>query len=333
MTGLITDQRYLAHDTGAGHPECADRLRAIWQELQRRSLWNRLQHGTPRMATEEELALVHTPAYIEWLRRSVPQQGIVWLDPDTALSPASYNVACLAVGGVLSAVDAIMEQRWHNAFCAIRPPGHHAERCRAMGFCLFNNVALAAQYVRKRYGIERVLILDWDVHHGNGTQHIFEEDPAVYYISLHQYPLYPGTGRADERGRGAGEGFTLNIPLPPGSDEAAYRHAFQSLVAPAVEAFRPDFILVSAGFDAHRDDPLASQRLTAESFRWMCREVLQWAERFSGGRLLAVLEGGYALRALAESVAACIEEMLTAASHQASGQGGAISTTRPSEAT
>lgn len=329
MTALVTDERYLQHDTGAGHPESPERLRAIWQELRQRSLWHRLQHGIPRMATEEELALVHEPAYLEWLRRRVPRQGIAWLDPDTALSPASYQVACLAVGGVLNAVDALMEGCWCNAFCAIRPPGHHAERTRAMGFCLFNNVAIAAQYIRRRYGLERVLILDWDVHHGNGTQHIFEEDPAVYYISLHQYPLYPGTGRAEERGRGAGEGFTLNIPLPPGSDEHAYRRAFQELVTPAVESFRPEFILISAGFDAHRDDPLASQRLTAESFRWMCREALQWADRFASGRLLAVLEGGYALPALAASVAACMEEMLAAAAQLPSEHGGSTSSSGP----
>ncbi len=309
MTGFITDERYLAHDTGIGHPERPERLRAIWEELQRRSLWNRLQHASPRMATEEEIALVHSPDYISFIQRHIPRHGIVWLDPDTALCPSSYSVACLAVGGVLTAIDAIMEGQWRNAFCAIRPPGHHAERDRAMGFCLFNNAATAARYAQVRYGVTRVLILDWDVHHGNGTQHIFEEDPTVFYISLHQYPLYPGTGRAEERGRGAGEGFTLNIPLPPGSSDEAYRSAFHK-IAPAISAFQPGLIVLSAGFDAHRDDPLASQQLTAESFRWMCRETLRWAEQFARGRLVAVLEGGYALSALAESVAVCIEEML-----------------------
>jgi acetoin utilization deacetylase AcuC-like enzyme len=181
-----------------------------------------------------------------------------------------------------------------------------------MGFCIFNNVAVAARYIQSQYGINRVLILDWDVHHGNGTQHIFEDDPSVFYISLHQYPLYPGTGRAEERGRGAGEGFTLNIPLPPGSGDEEYQHAFHTQIAPAVAQFAPEFVLISAGFDAHRDDPLASQRLTEESFRWMCRQALQWAADSAHGRFLAVLEGGYNLRALARSVAACLEEMLAA---------------------
>ncbi|GBD07604.1 Histone deacetylase-like amidohydrolase [bacterium HR21] len=313
MTGFVTDERYLAHDTGSGHPERPERLQAIWQELHQRSLWSQLLHLAPRMATLEELTLVHAESYCEFIRRSLPRQGIVWLDPDTALCPASYEVACLAAGGVLRALEAVIEGRCRNAFCAIRPPGHHAERDHAMGFCLFNNVAIAARAAQVYHGLRRILILDWDVHHGNGTQHIFEEDPTVFYVSLHQFPLYPGTGRADERGRGVGEGFTLNIPLPPGSDESAYRRAFEQLIAPAVAAFHPDLILISAGFDAHRDDPLASQRLTEESFRWMCRQTLQWAATFCNGRLVAVLEGGYALPALARSVAACLEEMLQAA--------------------
>lgn len=312
MTGFVSHPRYLDHDTGSGHPESPERLRAIWDELHRRSLMSRLLHLPVRKATEEELALVHSRAYIASLQRSLPRHGILWLDPDTALSPHSYEVACLAVGGVLEAVDAVMQGRCRNAFCAVRPPGHHAESDRAMGFCLFNNVAIAARYAQSRHGIERVLILDWDVHHGNGTQHIFEEDPTVYYISLHQYPLYPGTGRADERGRGPGMGFTLNIPLPPGSGESDYRRAFQELIAPAVADFQPEFVLISAGFDAHRDDPLASQQLTEDSFRWMCATVLQWAQLYAHGRLVAVLEGGYALPALARSVAACIEELLAA---------------------
>ncbi|MDW8225775.1 MAG: histone deacetylase [Bacteroidota bacterium] len=312
MTGFVTDERYLAHDTGTGHPERPERLQAIWQELQQRSLWSRLYHIRPRIATTEELGLIHPPEYIRFVQRSVPRQGIVWLDPDTALSPHSYEAACLAVGGVLEAVDAVLSERCHNAFCAIRPPGHHAERNLAMGFCIFNNVAIAARYAQSRHDINRVLILDWDVHHGNGTQHIFEEDPTVYYISLHQYPLYPGTGRAEERGRGAGEGFTLNVPLPPGSGDEEYCHAFQTQVAPAVARFQPKLFLISAGFDAHRDDPLASQRLTEETFRWMCQQTLQWAHQYAHGRCIAVLEGGYALAALAHSVAACLEELLSA---------------------
>lgn len=313
MTGFVSDPRYLEHLTGPGHPERPERLQAIWQELQHRSLWQRLLHLAPRPATEQELTLVHPPEYVHFLRRSVPAHGLVWIDPDTALSAASYEVARLAVGGVLRAAEAILAGECRNAFCAIRPPGHHAERAHAMGFCLFNNVAIAARFVQQHAGLERILILDWDVHHGNGTQHIFEEDPTVYYISLHQFPLYPGTGRAEERGRGAGLGYTLNIPLPPGSGEEAYRRAFAEQIAPAVERFAPQFVLISAGFDAHRDDPLASMRLTEESFRWMCREVLTWAETFAHGRCLAVLEGGYHLEALAGSVAACIEEMLAAA--------------------
>jgi acetoin utilization deacetylase AcuC-like enzyme len=208
----------------------------------------------------------------------------------------------------VQACDAVVRGAWRNAFCAVRPPGHHAERDRAMGFCLFNNIAIAARYLQSEHGIGKVAIVDWDVHHGNGTQHIFEEDPSVLYISLHQHPLYPGTGLAGERGRGAGEGFTLNLPLPAGSGDREYREAFDRVLN-RLNEFVPEFILVSAGFDAHRDDPLAGMNLGAESYGWMTRDLLDAAGEHCEGRLVAVLEGGYNLAALAASVGTCIEEM------------------------
>ncbi len=220
------------------------------------------------------------------------------------MSPGSYRAALQAVGGTLAAIDAVMDGRVANAFCAVRPPGHHAEPSRAMGFCLFNNVAVGARYAQQRYGLGRVLILDWDVHHGNGTQAAFYEDPTVLYVSLHQYPWYPGTGSAEEVGTGPGEGYTLNLPMAAGRGNDEYRTAFELRIQPAVREFSPDFVLISAGFDAHRDDPLAMMNVTEAGYRAMTESVKDWASTTAQGRIVSCLEGGYNLTALADSVEA-----------------------------
>lgn len=244
----------------------------------------------------EDLEAVHTREHVMRIKRMCDAGGGMLDGGDTHASGASYEVARLAAGSVLSCIDAVLGASVRAAFCAVRPPGHHAERGEPMGFCLFNNVAVGARYAQRRRGVERVAILDWDVHHGNGTQHIFEEDPSVLYVSLHQYPFYPGTGAASDRGIGAGEGATLNIPLPAGTGEERYRDEFVRRVVPALEEFAPGLLMISAGFDAHRDDPLADMRLTERSFGEFTRLVAPIAP------IVSVLEGGYNLSALASSV-------------------------------
>ena len=246
------------------------------------------------------------------LNRQAPTHGRVSLDADTSMSPGSLGAAYLAAGGALAGVDAIMAGRVQHAFCAVRPPGHHAEADRAMGFCLFNNVAIAARYAQKRYGVQRVLIVDWDVHHGNGTQHSFESDASVLFFSTHQYPHYPGTGRASECGRGAGEGLTINVPMEAGEGDDEYRAVFQKVLVPAADAFKPEFVIISAGFDAHRDDPLASMGLTEEGYADLTNIVAGIARQHCQGRLLSALEGGYNLTALAASVERHIQALVAA---------------------
>ena len=305
-TGLVYHPAYLDHDTGPGHPESPQRLRAIMGRLESTGLLTSLVRIEPAPVREdaitEWITTIHAKAYVQGLRMRAPREGRVSLDPDTSISPGSLKAACLAVGGALAAADAIMEGRVANAFCALRPPGHHAEADHAMGFCLFNNVAIAARYLQRRHGLERIGIVDWDVHHGNGTQHAFYEDPSVFYFSTHQYPYYPGTGRADERGSGKGEGFTLNVPLPPGTGDVEYLAVFNKVLRPALAGFRPEAVIISAGFDAHRDDPLAGMALTAEGYIALTRVVKGIAAEFSQGRVLSCLEGGYNLEALAASV-------------------------------
>jgi len=245
---------------------------------------------------------VHAPGYREALHRAVPPQGIRYLDADTGLSPGSWPAALTAAGGMLSAVDAVMSGRVTNAFCAVRPPGHHAESGRGMGFCLFNNVAIAARYLQRHHNIGKVAIVDWDVHHGNGTQEIFYGDPTVLYVSTHQHPLYPGTGSEAETGKEAGKGFTLNFPMPAGRDDDDYAAVFVKSIIPALKVFGPDFILISAGFDAHRDDPLAGMNVTEAGFGEFTRLVRQVADLSAHGRIVSCLEGGYNLPALARSV-------------------------------
>jgi len=294
--GFVFDDLYLEHVPPSGHPECPARLKSLVQHLKDCAVWDQLVAIPPTPASSEDLRRVHTPGYLEYLR-SVCEAGGGQLDAgDTHASQDSFEVARLAVGGVLRAIDAVLEHRVENAFCAVRPPGHHAEVDCPMGFCLLNNVALGARYAQQHYGLRKIAILDWDVHHGNGTQHIFEGDPSVLYISLHEYPFYPGTGARDERGIGRGEGFTLNIPLPAGTGEDRYLQAFDEEVVPALETFSPDLLMVSAGFDAHMNDPLADMNLSDASYAAMTWKVKAVAP------VVSVLEGGYDLGALARSV-------------------------------
>jgi acetoin utilization deacetylase AcuC-like enzyme len=311
-TGFVYHPAYLEHDMGAGHPESPSRLRAIVQRLEESGVAARLVRIEPRKAEDEWITQVHTSNYLAALNRQVPASGRVSLDPDTSMSPGTLHAAYLAAGGALAAVDAIMAQQVDHVFCAVRPPGHHAEAGRAMGFCFFNNVAIAARYIQKKYGLTRVLIVDWDVHHGNGTQHSFENDPSVLFFSTHQYPHYPGTGRETERGKGTGEGFTINVPMEAGEGDDEYRAVFQKVLVAAADNFKPEFVIISAGFDAHKDDPLASMGLTESGYAELTEIVAGIAKRHANGRILSSLEGGYNLTALAASVHAHIGALLNA---------------------
>ncbi|MBX3305529.1 MAG: histone deacetylase [Nitrospira sp.] len=309
-TGLVYHPAFLEHDMGPGHPESPNRLRAIMQRLEESGTAAHLKRIEPRRAEDEWITQIHSPNYVASLNRHAPTEGRVSLDPDTSMSPGSLHAAYLAAGGALAAVDAIMANQVEHVFCAVRPPGHHAEAGRAMGFCLFNNVAIAVRYVQKQYGLTRVLIVDWDVHHGNGTQHSFEEDPSVLFFSTHQYPHYPGTGRGTERGKGAGEGFTINVPMEAGEGDEEYHNTFLKALVPAADAFKPEFVIISAGFDAHKDDPLASMGLTEAGYTDLTNIVAGVAKRHAKGRILSSLEGGYNLTALAESVDAHVNALL-----------------------
>ncbi len=311
-TGLVYHPAYLEHDMGAGHPESPNRLRAIMQRLEQNGTLARLAWIEPRRAEDKWITMVHTPGYVAALNQHAPAHGRVSLDPDTSMSPGSLNAAYLAAGGALAAVDAIVAKQVDHVFCAVRPPGHHAEAGRAMGFCLFNNVAIAARYVQQKHGLKKVLIVDWDVHHGNGTQHSFEDDPSILFFSSHQYPHYPGTGRGTDRGTGAGEGFTINVPMEAGEGDEEYHAMFLKSLVPTADSFRPDFVIISAGFDAHRDDPLASMGLTEAGYADLTDIVAGIAKRHAEGRILSSLEGGYNLTALAASVEAHLLALLKA---------------------
>ncbi len=299
-TGLLVSG--FRHDTGS-HPECIDRLRAIEEVCTLQDLQAGTERLQPRPATVEELCAVHDRHYVHRVEEAC-RGGIRALDPDTIISSASYEEARLAAGAVLTAVDHVVDGSIRNAFCAVRPPGHHAERDRAMGFCLFNNVAVAARYAQDRHDLGNILILDWDVHHGNGTQNMFYADPTVFYVSLHQEHHYPGTGYREQEGKNGGIGFTRNIPMAAGSGDEDYREAFEQVLVPAMAAFKPELILISAGFDAHAGDPLAGIHLTEAGYSYMTDALVRLAREHCRGRLVSVLEGGYNLSALKQSVRA-----------------------------
>jgi acetoin utilization deacetylase AcuC-like enzyme len=312
MTGFFSHPTCLLHDNGPGHPERPDRLQAVHAALEKSERRVRLKSFEPAPAEREILAFIHPRDYIEDIAALCTRvgDGRAMLDGDTSVSKDSFAAARLAAGAAVTAADHVSRGELSNAFCAVRPPGHHAERAVAMGFCLFNNVAIAAEWLVRERRAEKVLIIDWDVHHGNGTQDIFYERGDIFYLSLHQWPLYPGTGREDETGEGRGRGATLNVPLPPATPEQKYLDAFYKATDEVFTKFKPDFLLLSAGFDAHRDDPLANQQLTAAGFGQMTKFTRELAESFCAGKLVSLLEGGYNLTALADSVVAHVEAML-----------------------
>ncbi|HYV56588.1 MAG TPA: histone deacetylase [Candidatus Nitrosopolaris sp.] len=303
-TAVVLDPRMLDHLPGRGHPERPERLRVLAEHLE---TGRGLERLGARPAREEEIALVHTPAHIQHLAATAGRPRVV-LDPDTSTSPGSYEAARLAAGSLLVVCEAVLAGQVTNGFALVRPPGHHAERDRAMGFCLFDNVAIAAAWLRRR-GLRRVAIIDWDLHHGNGTQHLFESDPDVLYVSTHQYPYYPGTGAAEEVGREAAAGRTVNLPFPAGFGDGEYTRAFSEVVLPVCRQFAPDFILVSAGFDCDHRDPLGGMQVTPAGFAAMGRACVDLAAETAGGRIAAVLEGGYDLDAIVEGVDATLAAM------------------------
>ncbi|MBE0480193.1 MAG: histone deacetylase [Dehalococcoidia bacterium] len=307
-TGLVYDPLYLEHDTGA-HVENSQRLVETVKVLQDSGLMNRLALISPRPASIEELCLVHTEYHTGHVQRAASKGG-EWLDGDTYCSPESFTVALHAAGGVLRGVDAIMNKEVANAFALVRPPGHHATPDQAMGFCLFNNIAVAAKYARAGFGLTRILIADFDVHHGNGTEEVFYEDPSVFYFSTHQYPHYPGTGAITDQGSGEGRGTTLNIPLPAGCGDAEYLRAYREILVPLAQRFKPELILVSAGYDLHWADPLSGMQLTVDGLAEIVGIIKGLADELCGGRLLLTLEGGYHLKALAYSIKATLEVLL-----------------------
>lgn len=306
-TALIWSTDFALHETGS-HPERPERIDALERALTAAGMFNDRAVYAPQSATVEALEMVHPRPLIERIRR-LAEHGGGAIDPDTVVSPDSWEVALLAAGGAIQAVDLVQSGAEQRVFVLGRPPGHHAEPNRAMGFCLFNNVAIAARHAIAQYGLERVAIVDWDVHHGNGTQAAFWDDPSVLFISLHQYPFYPGTGAAGEQGGGRGEGFTINLPLPAGCTDAIYVEAFTELVVPALEAFQPELMLISAGFDAHRSDPLGQMQVSTECFGELAALVQEAADRCCEGRLVLILEGGYNLDALGASVVQVIETL------------------------
>lgn len=305
-TALVADPIYREHLAGRQHPERPERFDAVLGGLEAAGHLARMRKLGTRTATEDELLLVHTAEYLRIARDDVASGQPYLSTGDTEITPNSWEVAARAVGGVLNAVDAVLTGAARNAFCAVRPPGHHAGAARGMGFCLLNNIAIAARYARRNHGVGRVLIVDWDVHHGNGTQDIFYRDPSVFFFSSHQWPLYPGTGRADETGDGPGEGSTMNFPFPAGAGRREILGAVENYLLPAAKRFRPDLVLISAGFDSRVEDLLGRFTLTDEDFADLTRALMGIHE----GRLVSILEGGYTLEGLASSTAAHVGALL-----------------------
>jgi acetoin utilization deacetylase AcuC-like enzyme len=304
-TGYLHDNRYLLHDTGPYHPEMAERLTAVHKGIQDAGLLEKLVSLEAVRADQKWIEAVHDVAYIRRFEEVCLSGNRTFDYPDNQMCTETYETAFLAVGGVLDAARRIMEGELNNAFCAVRPPGHHAERNQAMGFCYFNNVAVAARYIQQEFGIERVAIIDFDVHHGNGTQHLFEEDPTVFYYSIHQHPsfAFPGTGREFEEGAGEGRGFTLNSLVLPGQGDDVYQKLLKDEMMPAFERFRPEVLIVSAGFDGHLSDDMSDVNLTTEGYSWIMETIMELGNKHTGGKVLSVLEGGYCLEKLGELAA------------------------------
>jgi len=298
----ISHPVYLMHDTGPWHPERADRLRAISETLEQSHIKNKIEYAAPVKATAEQIAAIHTGDYIALVTEAISSGRRVLDMGDTVVGEQSLEAAYHACGAAIKGVDLLAEGKFNRIFCAVRPPGHHAEADHARGFCIFNNVAVAARYAQQTGLAKKVLIVDWDVHHGNGTQHSFEHDQTVFYYSLHRYPFFPGTGRHTERGIGAGEGFTLNRPLNAGSDDSVYISSMEEDLQSIEQVFQPDLIIISNGYDAHRDDPLGGMQVTDSGFWKMTEIISHYAWRHCEGKILSVLEGGYDLNALSRCV-------------------------------
>ena len=309
-TGFIFDEAFLSHRTGTGHPECAERLSATMAHINTLPLYDDLRHLAVSPVDHEFIETSHSAAYLARARQTCVG-GSAFLDSmDTAVGKESFDIALKAAGASIALADGVIGGEISNGFALVRPPGHHAEHDQAMGFCILNNVAILARYLQARHGLDKVMILDWDVHHGNGTQHTFEEDPSVLFVSTHQYPFYPGTGAWSETGIGKGSGATVNCPMRAGSSDADYEAVFMEKILPAMDGFKPEFIIISAGFDAHRDDPLGDVNLSTGFYGWMTSRVMEMADKHAGGRIVSVLEGGYNLAMLP----LCIEEHLKALS-------------------
>lgn len=303
---FVTDDIFLSHDTGPGHPESIDRLRSVNDALADEDFKSLIRQAAVD-ATDEQMAAPHSEQLVQAILEAAPDNGYRHIDPDTVMSPDTDEAIRKGAGALVSAVDAVVQGDAASAFCAVRPPGHHAERGRPMGFCFVNNVAVAALHARAQHGLEKIAVVDFDVHHGNGTQDIFWDDPGLFFASSHQYPHYPGTGASDETGA---HGNVVNAPLPAGTDGGGFRRAFERDILPALDSFAPDFVLISAGFDAHKDDPLSDMGLEEDDFFWATRQILAIAHRHADGRVVSALEGGYNLRALGASAAAHVKALM-----------------------
>ncbi len=305
MTVVIYDDIYLKHDTGPNHPENSARIINTIKHLRSANCWQKLDTKKPRAATVTEVSAIHSTSQIEQVAE-IARSGGEYLDPDTYVSSDSYEAALNAAGAPLTAIDLIMDKKADNAFCLVRPPGHHATPEKGMGFCLFNNVAIAAKYIQSKYSLDRIVIIDWDVHHGNGTQDAFYDDPSVMYFSMHRYPFYPGTGAEEETGKDSGSGFTINIPLSYNTEPQEYLKFFEEILEKRIKPFKPQFILISSGFDAYRLDPISGLSLEASDYNKLTKLTQNVAKYCCDGRIVSCLEGGYHLLDLPK----CIEEHL-----------------------
>jgi acetoin utilization deacetylase AcuC-like enzyme len=307
-TGILKDQSFLDHDMGAYHPESPQRLEVIYDMLEEPDMKGFFTEIQARKAKKEELEFIHSSEYIDLIASSDGKDSM-YLDGDTRTSAGTYNAALLAAGGFCQAVSEVNSGKLRNAFALVRPPGHHAERSHAMGFCIFNNIAIGVRYAQKYLSLKRILIVDWDLHHGNGTQHSFEDDPSVLYFSTHQYPFYPGTGSYHETGKGKGEGFTINVPLPTGCGDGDFVAIFERILKPVALEFKPEMILVSAGFDIYEKDPLGGMEVTPEGFAGLTASLMDIANACCDGKMAITLEGGYHIRGQRDSVKAVLLEL------------------------